>query len=268
METIEQFTQEHYKSFMRIYNHCNLKDKVMLTVLRSINIIIVFMVLAGCFAPKKFLVWHLLLCFIVFISLEFSDFDVINSYTYKILKRNNIDNLDDNKLIKASELLPLRNSTIKSTLVIVGLISLLGYIHHNFLANNVIKNVNNKLENALCDEEANYDIMTEFKLSKNKIPNKSKYTLTTDGKFNGKQIIDVPIYNELQFNAPQTEININSSLIDLNEDGLSIFNKIKPINIETTKVKPMSKIIESDINVDLTKLDKNKILKSLELFNA
>lgn len=262
METIEQFTQEHYKSFMNIYNNCDIKDKILLTVLRSINIIMTFFVLVGCLAPKKVLIWHLLLCFLVFICLEFPDLNFINDYTYNILERNNIDNLSNDKLRQASNLLPIKKHTMKSVLVIVGLISLFGYINSYFSANNVLKNIQDKMENICQSEENNYNINTEFKYgsSKNKI--NDKYKLMT----NNNKII--PLYDELQFNAQQSDININSSIVDLNNDGLSVFNKIKPINVETVKVLTPNKIIESDINVNLSKFDKTKIFKSLQEFNA
>ena len=263
METIEQFTQEHYKNFMDIYNICNVKDKLALVLLRSINIIIVFLIITGCLAPKNYLVLHLLLCLVIFISLEQPEFNIISIYTYNILKRNNINNLDDIKLKKASYLLPINNSTIKKVLVIVGLVSLLGYIHYHYSANEILKRTQDRLENIFGQECNDYNIITEFKTSNNKIKpitSNNTYKLVTN---------DVSLYDNLQFKDSMTNINLNSPLIDLNEQGLSIFNKIKPINIITTKISTPEppKIITSDLNVNLTKMDKNKILKSLYEFN-
>jgi hypothetical protein len=260
METIEQFTQEHYKSFMNIYNYCNIQDKASLFILRSINIIITLFILFGCLVPKKILIWHLLLCFLVFIFLEFPDFNFINNYTYQILERNNKDNLSSDKLKLASNLLPMKKQTMKSVLVIVSLISLFGYMYKHYSANNILKNIQDRMEIEISPEEINYNIITEFKSgpSKNKI--NDSYKLVT----NNTKV--VPLHNE--FNAPLTELNINSSIVDLNNNGLSIFNKIKPINVETIKVPTPNKIIESDINVNLLKFDKTKILKSLQEFIA
>jgi len=270
METLEQFTQEHYKNFMDIYNNCNTKDKFALILLRSIGIVFVFFTIAGCMAPKNYLVLHLLLCFIVFISVEQPELNVINIYIYNILKRNNVNKLDEEKLKKASNLLPINNSTVKKILIIVGLISLLGYINYNYSANEIIKKTHNNLENILTDDCDNYNIITEFKISK-KINNNVNNVNNVNNGVGAYKLItnDVSLYDNLNFKDSVTNINLNSPLVDLNENGLSIFNKIKPIdvNIVPVKVPELPRIITSDINVNLSKMDKNKILKSLYEFN-
>lgn len=276
METIEEFTKEYYKNFMDIYNVCNLEDKVKLFFLRSINILIVFFILVGWLLPKKYLLWHIFFCFFAFITIEITDLNLINKYTYDILKKNNKnDNLTESSLIKASQLLPVSNKTIKIILIIVVMMSFIGYIDNTYSGNNIIKKIDEKINDGPNSDTNQYKILTEFKISNNKF-NPFKQTLDPINEVINNANNDLSLLNELDFNAKiDNMLDSQSSIVNMDENNLSVFNKIKPIGVNgidnvnkslyKLKTEPVNNIIENPINKQI--IDREKLLMKLKEFN-
>jgi hypothetical protein len=249
METIGDFINSYYRIYIDIFNKASYTDKLILITLRSTDTILSFIILFGFFAPRHLLIWHCLICFMVYYTLENTSIDLITNKTFDILKKNNTDDLSDEQLYNATKLLPIKLDTRKKILILVAIFSIIGYIYPEYSGNSLLKNLQKYL-NSIDNESSNNSFDTKLQtLEINKL---------IEGDFDVAPIL-----------------NLDSTIIDINniDENLSVFNKIEPVKVEFFNKK--DHIEQLNNLVDLNKLNtlphhfvnKNKMMQSLKNFN-
>lgn len=285
-KNIGDFILNHYSISLQIFNKCNIQDKILLCLIKIFHILIILMVIFGWMLPKKYLLWHITLCFIILFNLDvYKDKTIMNELIYNILDRNIDKDTPKEALLNASKLIPISIFTSKTILFISMILSLFGYIYPEYSGNNLIKSLDGKLKNIECEDNKMNDqyINTEFEIKINTIP-KIEYQTINENQIeenmellnNGNKLLNSEQINE-------------SSQLDINEidNNLSIFNKIEPIKIEiikdtmTHKVKEQIGLLKNKNDINILEsnfiekiepeyklvIDKIKLKNSLKEFN-
>jgi len=241
------FIYNYYSVFIDIFNKCSLVDKLLLIIIRLINLFAIFGLFFGFFLPKNLVIWHIVLCFIV-LSMVISsdshngdfDFTIFTNATYTILKRNNNVGYSNEQLLLASKLVPIHHKSFTTVVLILMLISIFGYIYPKYSVNTCTSKLLQKLNiiNGLEEDNNNYNIDPQFKLNMNNnevvIDNMIKENKLQDVS---EQKNNIELLNNNNLVPTSTEINKNNEY-DLNlnkvDSNLSIFDK----KIQQITIKP------------------------------
>jgi hypothetical protein len=227
----------YYTVFIDIFKHSSISDKILLFLVRMIHIIIIIFVLIGFVFPKNILIWHCLVSFITLYILDTSkDGSFINNLTYTILKRNNKNNIySDDELLMGSKIVSFNKKTCKIIILVLMMLSLIGYIMPKYSVHSLLTNINNKLDklNKRDDEANDQKISPEFRF--NKVEQGAKQIYKEEHISNSEQSIDNMVV-ELDNYAPlNIDIKTHSTDIDIDNQDIRVFdNVIEPIKVEIT----------------------------------
>jgi len=278
--TFGNFINNYYFIFINVFNKCTLQDKIKLTLIKFIHILIVLFLILGWLLPKKYLVWHITMCFITIFTLDVYDNSILNDMIYQILKNNiNDDKININdQLLNASKIIPISTPSIKNIVIVVMILSIIGYIYPNLSGNNLINSFNKLLNDVKCTDISANDqlINTEFKINQPTINQIILPQLQLERLPEDEAKLFIPVLtNNFALSSNEPLVNISDQSIDLNnvDSNLSIFNiKIVPPMVRSN--------IRSNVqnNYNLTNniskpvvvqnlLNKEKIMNSLKKFN-
>ena len=285
-QNIGNFLFNHYNILFTTFKLCNLQDKFFLLFIKLIHSIIVLMVLFGWLLPKKYLLWHITLCFIILYNLDiYKDNTIMNELIYKIIERvttknNNV--ISKNDILNASKLIPISVKTSKIILFITMVLSFIGYIYPQYSGNHLITLLNNNLKQTQCNDNILNDhlINSEFKIN-NIVTHQEVLINETNNDYPNIELLNKTnniINSELINNETSVALDINNV-----DENMSIFDKIEPIKIQILNEKyqnrNLANPIESLESVSLNKkidiiepdyklvTDKMKLKNSLKEFN-